>query len=204
MRSKRRPPPISSKTNDLRTNRRIRIPRVVVIDDHGENLGEMDTQEALKMAVDAGLDLVEVSPQARPPVCKIMNYGQYKYAQKKRQKNNKAHQSKVKGVRLHPGTAENDIQVAMKKAKRFLERGDKVQVMVWFKGREMAHKDRGEEMCKRFIKDLNEISKIESNIRMEGRRMHLLLTPLTQEEKNRIKKDKEKREATASAEAENK
>ncbi|MBZ0136031.1 MAG: translation initiation factor IF-3 [Planctomycetes bacterium] len=190
---------------DHRINRRIRIPRVQLIDHEGVNHGEIDTDAAMRMAEEAGLDLVEISPTARPPVCKIMNYGQYKYTLKKRQKGSKAHQAKVKGVRLHPNTAEHDLQVALKKSKGFMDKGDKVLIQVWFKGREMAHTERGEELLKRFVEELKDISKIESGIRREGKRMHLLLTPLTAEERNARKKaverDKEKAMADAIAKA---
>lgn len=203
MRSKRRPPPVDKNKSfgDHRINRRIRIPRVQLIDHEGENHGEIDTDKALRMAEEAGLDLVEISPTARPPVCKIMNYGQYKYTMKKRSKGSKAHQAKVKGVRLHPNTAEHDLQVALKKSKGFLEKGDKVLIQVWFKGREMAHTERGDELLRRFIEELKDISKIESPIRREGKRMHLLLTPLTAEERNARKKqiEREKEKATEDA-----
>jgi translation initiation factor IF-3 len=190
MRSKRRPPPIRDSRNpqDHRVNRRIRIPRIVLIDHEGTNHGEMDTAAALRMAEQAGLDLVEVSPNSRPPVCKIMNYGQYKYSLKKKAKGGKAHQAKVKGIRLHPNTAEHDIQVALRKASGFLGKGDKVLIQVWFKGREMAHMERGEELLQRFINELKETSKVESPIRREGKRMHLLLAALTAEERNARKK----------------
>jgi translation initiation factor IF-3 len=194
MRSKRRPPPINARKQnaDNRINRRIRVPRVQLIDHEGHNHGEIDTSEALRLAEEAGLDLVEVSPTARPPVCKIMNYGQYKYALKKRAKGNKAHQAKVKGIRLHPNTAEHDLQVALKKSRGFLDKGDKVLIQVWFKGREMAHTERGEEILKRFMSELHELSKVEAPIRREGKRMHLLLAPLTQEERNSRKKTAER------------
>lgn len=202
MRSKRRPPPIAAnKGTDHRINRRIRIPRVQLIDHNGENIGELDTEAALRMAEEAGLDLVELSPNARPPVCKIMNYGQYKYTLKKRQKGNKAHQAKVKGVRLHPNTAEHDLQVALKKSQQFMDKGDKVLIQVWFKGREMAHVERGEELLRRFIEELKDISKVESPIRREGKRMHLLLTPLTPEERNARRKQVEREKEKALADA---
>lgn len=201
MRSKRRPPPVASRGSgqDHRINRRIRVPRVQVVDHEGTNHGELPTDQALRLAEEAGLDLVEISPSARPPVCKIMNYGQYKYSLKKRSKGNKAHQAKVKGVRLHPNTAEHDIQVALKKSRGFLEKGDKVLIQVWFKGREMAHTERGDEVLRRFIDELKEISKVESPIRREGKRMHLLLTPLTAEERNARKKAVEKEKEAARA-----
>jgi translation initiation factor IF-3 len=191
----------ATKGMDHRINRRIRIPRVQLIDHEGVNHGEIDTDAALRMAEEAGLDLVEVSPTARPPVCKIMNYGQYKYTLKKKHKGKKAHQAKVKGVRLHPNTAEHDLQVALKKAQGFMEKGDKVLIQVWFKGREMAHTERGEELLQRFVEVLKDISKIESPIRREGKRMHLLLTPLTAEERNARKKAVEREKEKAAAEA---
>jgi translation initiation factor IF-3 len=202
MQSKRRPPSaLPTKGTDHRINRRIRIPRVQLIDHEGVNHGEIDTEAALRLAEEAGLDLVEVSPTARPPVCKIMNYGQYKYTLKKKQKGAKAHQAKVKGVRLHPNTAEHDIMVALNKSRGFLEKGDKVLIQVWFKGREMAHTERGEELLNRFIRDLMELSKVESPIRREGKRMHLLLTPLTAEERNARKKHLEAMKEKAAADA---
>lgn len=181
-----------SRRDNHRVNRRIRVPKVQLIDQEGENHGEIDTDKAIRMAEEVDLDLVEVSPNSRPPVCKIMNYGQYKYTQKKKSKGKKAHQAKVKGVRLHPNTAEHDIQVALKRAISFFDKGDKVLIQVWFKGREMAHTERGVELLERFIRELKEISKVESPIRREGKRMHLLLTPLTAEERNARKKQAER------------
>lgn len=184
MRSKRRPPGTEQRgsSDDLRVNERIRIPRVLLIDHLGEQRGIVPTEEALKIAQDAGLDLVEVSPQARPPVCRVMNYGQYKYQQKKKAKSHKAHQAKVKEVRLHPATGEHDIEVRLRQAKGFLEHGDKVLVAVWFKGRETQHRERGETLCNRFIQELDLYSKLEKPISLDGKRMSILLAPLTKDE----------------------
>lgn len=188
---KRRSPdgPSRGSSSDHRINRRIRVPRVQIIDHEGANRGEMDTDAALRLAEENGLDLVEIVPTARPPVCKIMNYGQYKYNQKKKSKNSRGHQAKIKGVRLHPNTAEHDVNVWLRRSKDFLERGDKVLIAVWFKGREIAHKERGQEILQRFVDALKEMCKIEQNMRMEGKRMILLLAPLTQEEKNARKRE---------------
>ncbi|MCL4731962.1 MAG: translation initiation factor IF-3 [Planctomycetes bacterium] len=191
---KRRPPPGGEAPSrggsaEHRINRRIRVPRVQIIDHEGVNRGEMDTDAALRLAEENGLDLVEIVPNARPPVCKIMNYGQYKYNQKKKAKHSKGHQAKIKGVRLHPNTAEHDVNVWLKRSREFLERGDKVLIAVWFKGREIAHKERGQEILQRFVDALKELCKIEQNMRMEGKRMILLLAPLTQEEKNARKRE---------------
>ena len=204
MRSRRRPPPVDSRRNlqDHRINQRIRVPRVQLIDHEGTNHGEVDTEEAMRIAEEAGLDLVEISPTARPPVCKILNYGQFKYNQKKRSKGAKAHQAKVKGIRLHPGTATHDIEVRLRNARKFLEQGDKVHISVWFKGRELAHKERGEELLKKFIGELVEIAKVETNIRMEQKRMNLLMAPLTQEEKNARKKQAQENVAPPKQKAE--
>lgn len=188
---KRRSPdgPSRGPSSDHRINRRIRVPRVQIIDHEGANRGEMDTDAALRLAEENGLDLVEIVPTARPPVCKIMNYGQYKYNQKKKSKNSRGHQAKIKGVRLHPNTAEHDVNVWLRRSKDFLERGDKVLIAVWFKGREIAHKERGQEILQRFVDAMKDLCKIEQNMRMEGKRMILLLAPLTQEEKNARKRE---------------
>jgi translation initiation factor IF-3 len=118
-----------------------------------------------------------------------MNYGQYKYNQKKKSKNSRGHQAKIKGVRLHPNTAEHDVNVWLRRSKDFLERGDKVLIAVWFKGREIAHKERGQEILQRFVDAMKDLCKIEQNMSMEGKRMILLLAPLTQEEKNARKRE---------------
>ena len=188
---KRRTPegPHRGSSSDHRINRRIRVPRIQLIDHEGVNRGELDTDAAMKLAEENGLDLVEIVPTARPPVCKIMNYGQYKYNQKKKAKSSKGHQAKIKGVRLHPNTAEHDVNVWLRRSKEFLERGDKVLIAVWFKGREIAHKERGQEILQRFVDALKDLCKIEQNMRMEGKRMILLLAPLTQEEKNARKRE---------------
>jgi translation initiation factor IF-3 len=184
MRPKRRPggPEPRGSSDDLRVNERIRIPRVLLIDHLGEQRGIIATEEAMKIAQEAGLDLVEVSPQARPPVCRIMNYGQYKYQLKKKAKGHKAHQAKVKEIRLHPATGEHDIEVRLRQAKGFLDHGDKVLVAVWFKGREVQHRERGEVLCTRFIDQLAPCSKLEKPVSLDGKRMSILLAPLTKDE----------------------
>lgn len=200
MRPKRRPggPEPRGSSDDLRVNERIRIPRVLLIDHLGEQRGIIATEEAMKIAQEAGLDLVEVSPQARPPVCRIMNYGQYKYQQKKKQKGHKAHQAKVKEIRLHPATGEHDIEVRLRQAKGFLEHGDKVLVAVWFKGRELQHRERGEVLCNRFIDQLALLSKLEKPVSLDGKRMSILLAPLTKDEARAKAKQLEQKAAQAS------
>lgn len=183
MRPKRRPPAeTKGSSDDLRINERIRIPRVLLIDHEGKQHGVVATEDAMKIAQDAGLDLVEVSPTARPPVCRVMNYGQYKYQLKKKAKSHKSHQAKLKEVRLHPATGEHDVEVRLRQSKGFLEHGDKVLVGVVFKGREIAHRERGEVLCKRFIEELAPIGKVEKPISMEGKRMSVLIAPMTKDE----------------------
>jgi len=139
----------------------------------------MLTEEALRRAREAGLDLVEVAPEAKPPVCKVMDYGKFKYEQKK-----KAHQAKskqkvtqLKELRLRPKTEPHDLLVKVKKAKEFLAEGDRVQINMLFKGREMAHIDVGKSLLERFAVEVVEVGKVERPAILEGRRMTLLLVP---------------------------
>ncbi len=191
MRPKRRPPPETrGSSDDLRINERIRIPRVLLIDHEGKQHGVVATEDALRIAQDAGLDLVEVSPTSRPPVCRVMNYGQYKYQQKKKAKSHKSHQAKVKEVRLHPATGEHDVEVKLRQSKGFLEHGDKVLVSVVFKGREIAHRERGDKLCRRFIDELAALGKVEKPVSMEGKRRSVLNAPMTKDE-NRAREKQE-------------
>jgi translation initiation factor IF-3 len=142
-------------------------------------LGLILTEEAMKRARETGLDLVELAPDAKPPVCKIMDYGKFKYEQKK-----KAHQAKtkqkithLKELRLRPKTEEHDFQVKLKKAKEFLADGDRVQVSMIFKGREMAHLDLGKTLLERFGVEIVDVGKIERPALLDGRRMTLVLVP---------------------------
>ena len=144
-------------------------------------VGIVPTADGLRMASDAGLDLVEVSPNDRPPVCRILDYGKYKYEQKKRQNQNaKQHQTQVKEIRLRPKTGTHDINFKVKRARHFLEHKDKVKVNVIFRGRENAHHDRGREMLVQFMETLEDISKVEKPPGMEGgRTMTMVLAPKT-------------------------
>jgi translation initiation factor IF-3 len=126
------------------------------------------------MAREADLDLVEVAAEARPPVCKIMDFGRYKYEQKK--KHTKPHQARLKEVRLRPGTDEHDYQVKLERAKRFLGKGDKVQLVLMFRGRQMVHKDIGRKLLERMVADLGDLAKVERMPKQEGRRMTMLIT----------------------------
>lgn len=141
-------------------------------------MGPMPTSEALELARQSGLDLVEVAADERPPVCRIMDYGKFKYEQKKKQaKSQKTHQVQVKEIRLRPKTGEHDVDFKVKQARGFLAERDKVKVTIMFKGREMAHVDRGRELILGVIASLEDVAKIEKAPSMEGRSMTAVLTP---------------------------
>ena len=145
----------------------------------GEQLGIVNIRAALQMAEEAGVDLVEIAPTAKPPVCRIMDYGKFKYQEQKRAHEAKLKQKQVqvKEVKLRPGTDENDYQIKLRNMTRFLEEGDKVKVNIRFKGREMSHQELGVEMAKRIETDLAEEAVIESRPRLEGRQMVMMIAP---------------------------
>ena len=161
-------------------NERIRISPVRVVNADCEMLGEMETEKALALALDQGLDLVEVSPDARPPVCRIMNYGKVVYErQKKTSSGAKHHKTQLKQLRLRAKTGQHDIEVKINKAREFLGRRDKVKINVMFRGRENAHHDRGREMLDEIVKSLEDVATVEQSPRMEsGRMMSVLLAPV--------------------------
>ncbi len=146
-------------------------------------------EDALNRASERGQDLVEIAPQANPPVCKIINYGKFKYEQQKRDKLQKKNQvvSVLKEIRLHPNTDVHDFEFKAKHAINFLEEGNKVKVSVMFKGREMAYQEQGEELLARFVEKVEDIAKIESPLKMEGRNMNLILVPLKPKGKKKNK-----------------
>jgi translation initiation factor IF-3 len=153
---------------------------VRVVDDEGTQLGIMATSEALAMAQSKGLDLVEVSPNADPPVCRIMDYGKFKYEQQKRQQEAKKKQTtiQIKEVKFRPKTDEHDYLTKLKHIRRFLEDGDRCKVAVFFRGREIVHKDRGLSMLDRVVTDVADIAKVESPPLAEGRTLVMMLTPV--------------------------
>ncbi|MCC7140095.1 MAG: translation initiation factor IF-3 [Planctomycetes bacterium] len=161
-----------------RINERIRIREVRLVDDEGKQVGVVPTEQALAMAQEKGLDLVEVAPNVRPPVCKIMDFGKFKYEQNKKahESSRKQHKTKLKTVRLRPKTDPHMMEIRVAQAREFLERGDKVLVMVMFRGREMAHQDIGVGLCNEVAKRLDELARVEQPPRTEGRRMSMLLT----------------------------
>ena len=175
------------RTKNLRINERIRISPVRLIDAENEQVGIVDTDRAMAMAREAGLDLVEVAPSSRPPVCRIMDYGKWKYQQKKKEAKAKAHskQSELKEVRLRPGTDEHDLNIKMERARDFLGEGHKVQFTMMFRGRQMAHKDIGFRGFDQIVKDLEEIAKVEVPPRSMGRRMTMIIAPLAKGERQK-------------------
>jgi len=150
-----------------------------LIGPNGEQLGIFITSEALKRAEEAGLDLVEISPTARPPVCKIMDYGKYKYEQAKKRHEAKKHQIVVrtKEIKMRPATDEHDLQTKLRHIKRFLEEGDKVKVTLRFRGREMAHMNLGRERLNRIVAEIGEMGEVEQMPKLEGRLMSMIVGP---------------------------
>jgi translation initiation factor IF-3 len=162
-----------------RINEEIRAREVQLIDTTGENKGAIDIQTALEMAQAAGFDLVEIAPNSNPPVCKILDYGKYKYqAQKKAAEARKKQKVvEVKEIKLRPMIDDHDYQVKMRSMKRFFEEGDKVKITLRFRGRELAHQELGVQLLNRVKEDTGPIAKVESEPRFEGRQMIMVLAP---------------------------
>jgi translation initiation factor IF-3 len=162
----------------LRINHRIRVPEVRVIADD-EQLGVMPTHEALRLAEEKGLDLVEISPRAFPPVCRIMDYGKYKYeeAKKKQQARKRASTVETKEIKFRPKTEEHDMAFKVKHVRRFLESGNKVRLAVVFRGREITHPQTGMAVLNRIVELCNDIAVVEATPNMEGRRMIMVIAP---------------------------
>jgi translation initiation factor IF-3 len=162
-----------------RSNRDIRIPKVQLIDAEGQNLGVVATEQALKMAEEAGLDLVEISPNAEPPVCKILDLGKLKYANQKKAAEARKKQKivEVKEIKMRPNIDTHDYEVKMKAMGRFFEEGDKVKVTLKFRGREMAHQELGMKLLQQVKSDTLEYAKVEAEPKLEGRQMMMVLAP---------------------------
>jgi len=169
-------PPVKS---GPRYDHLIQVPKVRVIDDEGENLGVMFTREAVEQAQDKGLNLVEVSPNADPPVCKFLDVGKYRYeAQKKANAARKTQKTQdIKEVKMRPNIDTHDYDVKMKNVNKFIDQGDKVKVTLRFRGREMAHQHLGMDLLKRVQADVEETAKVEAFPRLEGRQMLMVLAP---------------------------
>jgi translation initiation factor IF-3 len=164
---------------EANVNWEIRSPEVRVIDADGKQVGILAVKEAIRLAEEQGLDLVEVAPGASPPVCRVMNYGKYKYQQNKRSQEAKKHQTviHVKEVKVRPRTEEHDYQFKLRHILRFIEEGNKVKVSLLFRGREIAHPEFGREMLARIQESVKEKAVVEQTPRMEGRIMVMILSP---------------------------
>ena len=162
-----------------RINGAIRAPKVRCIDPDGEQLGVLDTFDAIRKAEDFGLDLVEVQPNADPPVCKILDYGKFKYEAQKRANEARKKQKiiEVKEIKLRPNIDEHDYQVKMRNVQKFLNAGDKVKVTLRFRGREMAHQELGANVLTRVREETDEFAKVEAMPKMDGRQMIMVLAP---------------------------
>ncbi len=162
-----------------RTNHRIKSPDVQVISSNGDNLGVLPIKKAIDTAKSEGLDLIEISPKANPPVCKIMDMGKYKYDMQKKANKAKKNQriALLKELKLRPGTEIHDYNFKIKNAKKFLAKGDKVKFTVKFKGREMQHVQLGKDLMNRIIEDLKDVGKVEVMPKFEGRQMIMIVQP---------------------------
>lgn len=160
-------------------NENIICPEVRLIGSDGDNVGVVSPEKALELSEDAGLDLVEISPNASPPVCKIMDYGKYKYEQQKKESEARKNQKiiEVKEIKFRPGTDTHDYEVKMRSVTKFLENGDKVKITLRFRGREMAHQELGRELLERVATDIDGFGKIENIPKMEGRQMTMMIGP---------------------------
>ncbi len=163
----------------LRINEQIRISPIRLIGAEGEQLGLVPTSQAMERAREAGLDLVEVAPLERPPVCKIMDYGKFRYQQGRKQAKQKQHHQKLKEIRVRPKTGGHDIDVKLNQARKFLEHHDKVLVKVQFRGRELQHIEEGRRIILAMLEKLADVSKVEKSPSMEGKQMTAMLAPKT-------------------------
>lgn len=163
-------------------NEKIRAPEIRLIGAEGENVGVVTPERAMSLAEEAGLDLVEISPNATPPVCKIMDFGKFKYEQQKRENEARKKQKTIdiKEVKFRPNTDKGDYDVKMRNVTRFLEDGDKVKITLRFRGREMAHQNIGRELLERVAEDTKDLGRVENFPKMEGRQMVMLIGPLPQ------------------------
>ena len=163
----------------MRINEEIRTKEIRLIDDEGQQLGVMHPKEALKIAAEKGLDVVEVAPNSVPPVCRIMDYGKYRYEQSKKEKEAKKNQKvmSVKEVKLRPSIEDNDFMTKTKSAIKFLQNGDKVKVTIMFRGREITHPELGKNLCDRMVEEVKGVGKPEKEAKVEGRNMTMILAP---------------------------
>ena len=172
-------------SKELRVNEEIRCREIRVIDMGGAQIGVMNPREALKLAEEKGLDLVEVSPGAKPPVCRIMDYGKYRYEQNKKERETRKNQKviTIKEVKLRPNIEDHDFYTKVRNASKFLAAGDKVKVTIMFRGREITRPDAGKELCDRVAKEVADVAKVEKGAKVEGRNMTMMLVPLRDKDK---------------------
>lgn len=175
-------------SKDLRINEEIRVREIRLIGSEGEQLGVMNPRDALRIAEEKGLDLVEVAPVAKPPVCRIMDYGKFKYEQNKKEREAKKNQKiiTIKEVKLRPNIEDHDFHTKVRNAAKFLGEGDKVKVTIMFRGREITHAENGRELCERVAKEVANIAKVEKEPKVEGRNMTMMLVPLKDKEKEKL------------------
>ncbi len=181
--------------NQIRVNHRIRVPEVLVVDADGSNLGVLPTQEALKRAREANLDLVEINPKGNPPVCKILDFGKFKYDESKRKRETKRKQTivEIKEIKLRPKTDDHDLDFKMRSARKFLESGNKVKIVCRFRGREITHPEVARGQLEEILKGTEDLANVELRPTMEGRTMALLLAP-KQSILQRVAQEKVRRE----------
>ena len=173
---------VQHQLNEEITDKEIRL-----IGENGEQLGIVSGEEALRTAEEQGLDLVKISPQATPPVCKLMNYGKYKFEQSKREKEARKNQHviEVKEIRMSPGIGENDFNTKLKNGQKFLQGGDRLKVTIRFRGREMAHTNIGEQLLRDFAAKCADIANLDKQPKLEGRNMSMFLSPKAQNTNNK-------------------
>lgn len=169
-----------SKKEQNRVNGEIRSPQVRVLDENGDHIGVLSIQEALDMAAEAGLDLVEISPAADPPVASIVDYGKFRYRQKRKEREDKKKQNTggLKEVKFRPNTEDHDYNFKMKHVREFLELRHKVKATVVFRGRQLSYKEQGYKLLDRLLEDLSDVGRIERKPNMEGRQLTMIITPL--------------------------
>lgn len=171
-------------SKDVNVNEKIRAREVRLIDSNGDQLGVKSRQEALEIAATRELDLVMVAPNAKPPVCRIMDYGKHRFEQQKKEKEARKKQKiiNVKEVRLSPGIEEHDFNTKLKNARKFLEKGDKVKASIRFRGRAITHKELGQEVLDKMAEECKDISTVEQKPKMEGRSMFIMLAPVAEKQ----------------------
>lgn len=185
-----------SKDQQLRVNDQIRAREVLVISENGERLGVFNLRDALRIAADRGLDLVEVAPLARPPVCRLMDYGKYKYEQSKREREARKKQKVVdiKEIKMRPAIEDHDFEVRVKAAERFLKDGDKIKATIMFRGREIVHADLGKAVLDRLYERVKDLCVVERPAKVEGRNMIMVLAPKNQPADRPERKEADKTE----------